>query len=175
MGASKASLEIDGETFLQRATRILVDAGCGEVVVIMAPNETLQTGGPVKAAAGPGGEQIDSLRAGLRALPRDIDAVVVMPVDHPLVRAETVRALIERFEETGAPVVLPSHDDSHGHPVLFAAQVYDELMDENLPEGARTVVHAHGDELEEVEVDDPGIHADVDTPEDYERYVGRKR
>ena len=174
MGTPKASLEIDGETFLQRATRTLIDGGCSEVVVITPPDENLQPGGPVKAAAGPGGEQIDSLRAGLRALPRNTAAVVVMPVDHPLVRADTVRVLISRFEETGAPIVLPDHDGRHGHPVLFAAAVYDELLDENLPEGARTVVHEHADELEEVTVDDPGIHADVDTPDDYERYVGRR-
>lgn len=172
MGKSKASLEIDGETFLQRATRTLIDGGCAEVVAIMPPEEALPTGGPVRAAPGPGGEQIDSLRAGLRALPRGTDAVVVMPVDHPLVRADTVRALIARFEGTGAPIVLPDHDGGHGHPVLFSAAVFDELLDENLPEGARTVVHAYVDELEEVAVDDPGIHADVDTPEDYERYVG---
>ena len=76
MGRRKATLEVGGETFLERAVRVLGEGGCSDIVVVLGADEPelpkLTTGSGVRAARSGGGpEQIDSLRAGLRALPAD--------------------------------------------------------------------------------------------------------
>jgi CTP:molybdopterin cytidylyltransferase MocA len=178
MGRPKASLLIEDETFLQRAVRTLAEGGCSEVIVVLNPDEPataeLVSEGSARFTwgGGSGTQQIDSLRAGLQELPETVLAAVVLPVDHPLVRPATVTALIGAFQMRGAPIVRPSCQGRHGHPVVFDASLFSELLDDDLPEGARTVVHRHASESESVEVDDPGVIADLDTPEDYQQHVG---
>jgi nicotine blue oxidoreductase len=177
MGRRKATLKVGHETFLERAVRVLREGGCQDIVVVLGVDEPeladLTTGSTVRATEiGGGAEQIDSLRAGLQALPAAARAAVVVPVDHPLIEPGTVTALIEAFEDGGAPVVRVSHKGRHGHPVLFAAAVFDELLNEDLPDGARTVVRSHAVDLIDVAVDDPGVLIDIDTPADYREHLG---
>jgi molybdenum cofactor cytidylyltransferase len=178
MGRAKAALTVEGETFLERALRTLAAGGCSTLIVVFNPDEPLAPelafGQSIRAVRGgaAGSEQIESLRAGLRALPDSARAAVVLPVDHPRVRPETVRSLIDVFESEGAAIVRPVCGGRHGHPVLFARAVFEELFDEALPEGARTVVQRHADAAASVEVADRGVLIDVDTPEDYSRHIG---
>jgi CTP:molybdopterin cytidylyltransferase MocA len=179
MGEPKALLRLAGRTFLARAVTVLRGGGCAEVVVVTGPLEDEVARRIAEAARGLGArvavnpaaesEQVDSLRAGLHALGDDAEAALVMPVDVPAVPPEVARAVADAFGRTGAPVVLPECGGRHGHPVLFARRVWPELLAGDLPEGARTVIHAHRAELAEVPV--PRLAADVDTPEDYRRLL----
>jgi molybdenum cofactor cytidylyltransferase len=117
-------------------------------------------------SAGP----VSSLQAGIRALPEDVSAVLFSPVDHPLFSTTTVKQLIAGFLETDAPLVVPAFDGWRGHPVLFHRDLFPELLEEDLPEGARTVVRRYLHARLQLPVNDPGILADIDTPEDYRRY-----
>jgi CTP:molybdopterin cytidylyltransferase MocA len=177
MGRRKATLKVGDETFLECAVRVLREGGCEDIVVVLGVDGPELTDLAVSSGfratkSGGGPEQIDSLRAGLRALPGTAEAAVVIPVDHPLIEPRTVTTVIEAFEGSRAPVVRVSHAGRRGHPVLFAANVFDELLRGGLPDGARTVVRAHADQLVEIDVDDPGVLIDIDTPADYEEHLG---
>lgn len=180
MGVPKASLRVAGETFLERAVRVLQEGGCQQIIVVLDPDPACRqllerVGLPGLRPAWGGGadtEQIDSLRAGLRGLPSGTEAAVVLPVDHPRVEPGTIAALIGAFRDRGAPIIVPVLDGARGHPVLFGAAVFDELLSGRPPEGARSIVHLHEDDLEEVVVSDPGVLVDVDTPGDYEDHMG---
>ena len=100
------------------------------------------------------------------------EAVVVLPVDHPMVKARTVMALIAAYRDSAAPIVRPVYQGKAGHPVLFSATVFDELLHEELAEGARSVVRGHADQCVSVEVEDRGVVVDIDTPSEYERHFG---
>lgn len=179
MGESKALLEIGGETFLERAIGILLEGGCKTVAVVLAAGEA--SGRPGELARGRGArpvenplenaQQIDSLRVGLEALPDDAEAAIALPVDHPLANAGTVAALIRTFRSSGGPIVRPVYHDQPGHPVLFARELWAELADPDLEEGARDVVHRHAEQIRDVAIDDRGVTVDVDTRDDYEREV----
>ena len=178
MGEPKAMLAAGDETFLQHAVRALQEGGCAYVVVVTGSLDgeaalriaedaaELDAGIAVNPAAQ--SEQADSLRIGLAALPPEALAAVVAPVDVPDVSGALVRAVIDAFIRTGAPVALPAREGRHGHPVLFARRVFGELMQADLPQGARTVVHAHAAELAPVPVD--ALPVDLDTPDDYRRW-----
>jgi len=177
MGRPKAFLRLGGLTFLERAVAALRDGGCDPVVVVAGPrgdaaaDEIAEAAGRLGASAArnPDAEspQVASLRAGLRALGEEVEAAVVTPVDVPRAGAEVVRGLIAAFTAKGCPIAQPFDGARHGHPVLFARRVWPELLHGDLPEGARTVIHAHAAEVVEVRV--PRLPMDVDTPEDFRR------
>jgi CTP:molybdopterin cytidylyltransferase MocA len=179
MGEPKALLEVDGETFLERAIDVLVEGGCSSVTVVLAPGESGRRSGEIarrkrtRPVENPraDAEQIDSLRIALEALPEDAEAAVVLPVDHPLAEAKTVQELVRGFRASGQPIVRPVYNDRPGHPVLFARGLWDELAEPDLLDGAREVVHRHAAEILDVVIGDRGVSVDIDTPEDYRREI----
>ncbi len=179
MGEPKALLPVEGTTFLERAVRVLAEGGCDPVVAVVPSGEAgesflaLATRAGARAVVNPDpeAEQIDSLRHGLHALGGGVLGAAVLPVDHPRVQSTTVAALLAAFRESGAPVVRPVHGERPGHPVVLARAVWKELEAPDLEHGARDVVHRHHGEIHEVQVDDPGVAIDVNTPEEYRRRV----
>jgi len=99
-----------------------------------------------------------------------VEAVFLSPVDHPLFSPETVRALLRGFQEQRPPLVLPALGTRRGHPILLGSSLFPELLEDDLPDGARTVIRRYLEDRLEVPVEDPGILADIDTPEEYLRY-----
>ena len=74
------------------------------------------------------GGQFSSLLRGLNAVDRPgVIAALVTLVDVPLVNAATVRAVIERYHQTHAPIVRPVRGQEHGHPVLIDRSLFDEV------------------------------------------------
>lgn len=197
MGRPKALLPAGGETFVGRIARTLRAGGAGPLVVV-APGAELAA--RIRAAlaglAGfaplpraplprvvvnpdPDRGQLSSLVVGLDALElldadEPVDAALVTLVDVPLATAATVRALLERYRRTRAPLVRPARRDGpgHGHPVLFGRALFAELRRADPAAGAKPVVRAHEAEAEDVVVDDPGAFTDIDTPDDYRRAFG---
>ena len=182
MGRPKALLPITSpdDTFFDRVTRTLLDAGVEDVVVVVGADADA-----IRAAVRPrpgvrvvdnpdyARGQLTSLLAGLRAIDRDrATAALVTLIDVPLVSAATVRALIAAQRERGAPVVRPVSKGRHGHPVIFARRLFGELERSDPAQGAKPIVRAHAAAMLEVPIDDEGAFADIDTREDYERVIG---
>jgi CTP:molybdopterin cytidylyltransferase MocA len=182
MGRDKALLPIPGGTwFLSRLASALLAGGCTEVVAVVGAAEAAIRAAVDRDALAvhllrnpdPSRGQLSSLREALDWLARRSPvALIVAPVDLPIVAAETVRQVIAGWRRSGAPIVRPSWRGRHGHPVLFDARVLPELRAAGLSAGARPVVRAHAAELRDVEIDDPGAYQDIDTPEDYFRVFG---
>jgi len=179
IGTTKALLvDPDGRPFVARIARAFVAAGVGEIVIVTgARHEAIShalstdqlTTHRVVRNPDPARGPLSSLWVGLDALTRpDLDAILMTLVDVPMVSAATIRAVIDAWRRTGAPVVRPAMGDRHGHPVLFDRAVFAELRNAPLDQGAKAVVHAHADRLVNVEVDDEGCLMDVDTTADYE-------
>lgn len=182
MGRDKALLPIPGGTwFLSRLVSTFMAGGCSEVVAVVGAAEEA-----VRAAIArdrlpihllrnpdPSRGQLSSLHVALDWLAkRTPRALVMAPVDLPLIAPATVREVIEAWLRSGLPIVRPSRGKRHGHPVLFDARVFPELRAADVSTGARAVVRAHAAELCDVEIDDPGAYDDIDTPEDYRRVFG---
>ncbi len=180
MGRPKALLTVRGVTFIERCLESLGRGGCGDVLVVDNSGDpelarlALAGGARVVRGAGEGSEQIDSLRAGLRAVAPATRSVVVLPVDHPLVTAETVAALVRVYLESGAAVVRATHDGKPGHPVLFGRVCFSALLEGEAAEGARSVIRRYRASSRDVEVNDRGVLADIDTPTDFKQYFGEE-
>jgi molybdenum cofactor cytidylyltransferase len=68
--------------------------------------------------------------------------------------------------------VRPVSSGRHGHPVIFGRELFDELQRADPAYGAKPVVRAHAAEMIEVPIDDEGAFTDIDTREDFERFIG---
>jgi molybdenum cofactor cytidylyltransferase len=110
-----------------------------------------------------------SLRAGLAAVSPAMDAALIVLADQPFVRPETMNLLVERYRESNAEIVVPFYRGSRGNPVLLDRSVFAEAMALEGDVGCRAIFARHPEELLEVDVDDAGILADIDSREDYER------
>jgi CTP:molybdopterin cytidylyltransferase MocA len=180
MGTPKALLELRGETFLARTVDALRAGGCDPVIVVTGSREDPTARGIAEVAEAigasvtinpvPESEQIDSLRRALAVLVGQPIAVVVTPVDSPDPPAEIVERLLRTIAD-GAALAIPTFGGRRGHPLALAGGLIPELMDGELPEGLRTIIRRHEDELVEVRTDDSRVLLDVDTPEDYQRLV----
>jgi molybdenum cofactor cytidylyltransferase len=182
MGRPKASLPLTnaGETFLSHLCRTLLDAGLSRVTVITGAHPGIVADSwpagdaRVRAIHNPhwSSGQLSSLLVGLDAIDDgQVEAMIVGLVDVPLVRASTVRVLIDTWRETRAPIVRPSRDGHHGHPVIFDRAIFAELRAADPTHGAKPVVHAHLDRLIDVCVDDEGAFLDADTEDEYKRLL----
>ena len=183
MGRPKALLPIgpDGETFFDRITRTLIKGGVEEVVVVVGADAdailaaVIPDSSRVRVITNPDFEQgqLTSLLAGLRTIDRPgVSAALVTLIDSPLISAEGVAKLIRTRLETKAPIVRPASNGRHGHPVIFGRELFQELRRADPAQGAKAIVHAHADDIVEVLADDEGPFIDIDTPEDYERWIG---
>jgi molybdenum cofactor cytidylyltransferase len=115
--------------------------------------------------------QLSSLQAAIRTLPKETDGLILLLVDHPLITAQLVTDLIERFYESRALIVLPTHAGRRGHPVIFSSKLFDELLATPLDAGARAVVHAHTKEVLEVLTEEEGVILNLNDPEALKRAI----
>jgi molybdenum cofactor cytidylyltransferase len=175
MGQPKALLRLGERSFVRAAAETLSDGGCADVVVVVASEdveaEAHSAGARVAWNDDLDAEQVDSLRCGLDAADGVTSAAVALPVDHPLVRPDTVTALLEAHRTNPSAIVRPVYEGKPGHPTLFPRALWPALLDPSLPDGARSVVEDPATPVVDVPVDDAGVLADIDTPEAYDRYV----
>jgi molybdenum cofactor cytidylyltransferase len=171
MGRPKAWLTLGpgGLAFVDAIRSTLFAAGVSEIRVVASPGLTPPIAGAV-INPDPSAGMLSSLHCGLRAFRDGLEAVLVWPVDHPVVKPDTLLAMLAALRRHRAPVIVPTYQGRRGHPVLFASAVFPELLAADPSRGARAVVHAHEERIE-LPVPDPGVVLDVDTPERYARLL----
>lgn len=171
MGSPKALLEYRGETFLDRLIGLL-SRRCSPVIAVLgAQRETVRAGLRRSAEAilvenpdFPSG-QLSSMQCGLRAVPADAEAVLFALVDHPAVAPATIDALLD--SATPAPLRMPRFHGRRGHPILISRLLLPEFLALPARSSAKEVVTQHAAGIAYIDVDDPGILADVDDPAAY--------
>jgi molybdenum cofactor cytidylyltransferase len=184
MGRPKASLPIGPpghDTFLSRIVRTFLGAGVEDVVVVVGHDaeaivaDFSKSGLPARFVVNPNYDrgQLSSMLAGLSIVDRPgVKAILMTLVDVPLVSAATVRAVIDRYRMTHAPVVRPTSGTRHGHPLLLDRSMFDALRAADPETGAKPVVRAHASPAGDLEItDDEGAFTDIDTAEDYRRIL----
>jgi molybdenum cofactor cytidylyltransferase len=210
MGQAKAALPIGqtGETVVSRVVQTLLSGGVPRVIVVAGAHiDAVRAAMPAFAEASafakatadkPAGKpglgrvrllehpgwaqgQLSSLLAGLNAIDEPLlEAVMVMPVDVPLVTPATVAAVIAAWRRSRPPIARPVDPSTslraggarHGHPVVFDRAIFGALRAASPEVGAKAVFAIHRDRIVNVEVTDAGAFEDIDTPEDYKRILG---
>ena len=175
MGLSKLTLPwTEGRTIIEAVVAALRGGGLRRILVVVGGDrqevEAAVARSQVELVENPSfaeGEMLSSIQAGLRALGDLPAAALITPGDLPAMRPATVQAVVKAWETARDAICAPAYGGRRGHPVLLPRRVWPEVL--ALPSGQslRDYLRLRIDDIQVVEVDDPGIHADVDTPQDY--------
>jgi molybdenum cofactor cytidylyltransferase len=176
IGGPKALLHIGDSSFLAHVARLLARPGVASVVAVLgheaervAAEAALPAGVTTLVNRDYRGGMLTSVWRGLDAA-EHADAVLLHPVDHPLVQPATVDGVVAALA-AGARIAVPSHEGRRGHPAGFARSVFAALRAAPLERGARQVLADHPEWVTHVH-GDPGCRAGIDAPADYERWIG---
>ncbi len=172
MGRNKLLLPIEGEAMVHRTVRRVRDAGCDPIVVVTGHDaaRVREALAPLDVAfatsAEPTGPTSASLHAGLRALPDDVDAAVVMLADMVQVTTPMLSAVLAGMREGTAPLGVSRYGDVLAPPLVFRRALWPELLAWHGEGCGKAVVRAH---QAEARMHDWPVDAlqDVDTPDDY--------
>jgi molybdenum cofactor cytidylyltransferase len=172
MGFPKPLLKIDDETFIAHTAHAMLAVVRPLVVVLGAYAERIRPAVPrgegiaiVENPAFARG-QLSSLKVGLGAIPPQCEAAMVHLADHPTVRPRTFSAVAREYHRTDGQIVIARYAGRRGHPVIFARALFQELVAAPEEQGARFVVNADPGRIVYVDIEDPGVTLDLDTPDD---------
>jgi molybdenum cofactor cytidylyltransferase len=175
MGYPKALLKADRKTFVRTIIENHRNAGIlKNIVVVGADREKLAAelhslSVDIAYNENYKNGQLSSIQTGLACAAQfSPDAVLVHPVDHPLIFQDTITAMVKTFAATHPAIVIPTQRGRRGHPVIFSSGLFSELFSAPLGIGARFVVRNHNADVLEIETGDAGILNNIDTPEMYE-------
>lgn len=162
MGADKALLDLGGRTAIERCVASCRSGGADEVLIVRRDGADALPQLEARIVTVPsGGEMADSLRAAQAALPAATERVVIFPVDHALVEAETVAAVLARVDRG---IALPVCRERPGHPVAMTAAVFAEIAAPG--QVLRDLVRRDPARVTAVPSANPWIRTDLDHPED---------
>lgn len=176
MGTPKPLLAWCGQPLVAYHVEQLRRAGAAVIAVV---GHAAARVGPLAQAAG--GQVVvnaayragraGSIRAGALALPDDARAIIALNVDQPR-DAGLIRRVLDLHRAGDGLITTPEYDGRRGHPVVFAGSLLCELRQvSEESEGLRAVLRRHADRRRIVAVDDPAIHIEFNTPEEYEAAV----
>ena len=175
MGRPKPLLTWRGLTLVEYQVASLTAAGASEVIVVLGHRHediSPHVRGPgVRCVVNRGYRdgRSTSIRAGIAQTSPDAEAIVLLGVDQPR-PPEIVAETVASHLDCGALITSPRRNGRGGHPIVFSSTLRDELnaiTEEG--QGIRQVFQAHRDEVNEIEIDDPIIHFDLNTIEAYEQ------
>ncbi len=175
-GRPKPLLQVDGVPLIRHLVRALTDAGMSQLAVVTGHRaeeiEAVLADCPVALVRNPdyATGQLSSLRAGLAALPHDLDAILIALADQPLLTARDLGALLAAFARRGdADIVRPRSQGRFGNPVVMAARLRDAVTEGPPDSGVRHWMAHHPDRVAHFDTDCEHYFVDIDTPEDLQR------
>mgnify|MGYP001040488616 CR=1 FL=1 len=177
----KSLLELGGVPLIRRQLIALSGAGVDEVVVVLGHYadriEEAVRDFPVTVVrnAAPDDGQNSSLRMGLDALSIKLDAVVVVLADQPLINSQDISDLIGAYKKRpqGTQVVQPTVNGLPGNPVMFTAEVRDQILSGEANVGCKQWQAQHPEQVHRWVTDVSRYRTDVDTPEDIDALAER--
>jgi molybdenum cofactor cytidylyltransferase len=102
---------------------------------------------------------------------RDLDAVILLVSDQPLVEKELIKQLIARYGETGKTIIASSYSETLGVPAIFGRAHFRDLLTLRDDSGAKSIILSKRECV--VEFPFPQGEIDIDTLADYERLVAQ--
>jgi molybdenum cofactor cytidylyltransferase len=174
MGSNKLFFELNGESVLRGAVRRALAGGLSPSIVILgherdkARREIEDL--PCQWALNPLYEQgiNSSLKSGVKAVPPEARAAMVLLADMPFVSPEMIAAMIARYRASAAPLVISDYEGVNAPPMLYDRSLFPELLAMTGEGCGRQVVKSHRGEAEVVSWPAAAL-ADLDVPDDYDR------
>lgn len=182
MGRPKLLLPLGETTVIDQVVRTLRRTDVQQVIVVVRPDDeplkqaALRAGAKVVQPATPPADMRESVQLALDYLtaekePDAYDGWLLIPADHPLLKADVVERMLERWREQDDRILVPTSRGRRGHPTLFRWALAEEVPAIPSDQGLNRLVRNHADEVRELPVETDSILLDLDTPRDYKRLL----
>lgn len=172
MGRLKQLLPVGDKTVIGRCLESILAAGIEDIIVVVGrngeeiANHLAGCRITITHNDNPESEMADSVRTGLSKVSPLSSGILICLSDHPLVSADTIKAVTEFHLREPQKIIIPSYKARRGHPSLFPIQVINEIY-EGL--NLRDIINCDPERIEYLDVIDEGVLFDMDTMEDYKK------
>lgn len=180
MGEPKMVLPWGEGTVLSHVINTYLEAGLDDILVVTGGARekvnSVATDLGAKTIFNPKfsqGEMLSSIQCGIGAMMNQTQAVLIGLGDQPQVQGRSVQKICNAYRDTLSKIVVPSFQMRRGHPWLVTRPLWEELLGMKSHQSPRDFLNAHREDIHYVDVDDPGILADLDTPQDYQRWLSQ--
>jgi molybdenum cofactor cytidylyltransferase len=173
MGTLKQLLLFSGVPMVRRVAEAVCSAEPAQVVVVVGARAEQVTaalaGLPLETVCNPSWSEgmSGSLRVGLERLRPEVEAALVVLADQPGLSAALIHKVMDHYQATRAPIVVPVCRGQRGNPVLWDRVLFAELCQIEGDKGGRTLLDRDADRIEWLETGDPAVISDIDTWQDY--------
>ncbi|WP_168188621.1 nucleotidyltransferase family protein [Thermoflavimicrobium daqui] len=174
MGSLKGLIEWQGKLLVVHQIEQLLKSKIEQMIVVLGYQSEVyqpiisELGSSVTIVWNENWEQgkSSSILKGITALPKDCRSILFVNIDQPL-QFSVVNQLIDSFEQTKSPIHLPIFHGKRGHPLLISCELLPALSTINEEEqGLKKIIRAYQKDIRSVEVDDPHILYNFNTPKD---------
>jgi len=156
-----AASEVDKTVVVLGSAKDKIMEVIGHLPVVHSYNEKYRQG------------MFSSVKSGLRSLPEEFGAVIVIPGDQPMISHETINLLIDAYRKSGKGILIPVFNNKRGHPLLVSSRYREEIGKLDGNEGLRALSGLFPHDVLEVEAGTSDILRDIDTPEDYKNELNQ--
>ncbi|HYA49049.1 MAG TPA: nucleotidyltransferase family protein [Burkholderiales bacterium] len=180
MRTQKLLLPYGGTTIIEAVVRAALDSKADEALVVLGADrgkikEALRSY-PVTFAVNRDyrSGMLSSIQAGFDALPAEAEAAVVLLGDQPDIPSAVIDDLVCNYRENDRGIIIPVYQGRRGHPLLVRTGYRQEILGLDPAVGLRQLVHAHPEDVLEVEVASPAVLKDMDTPGEYKKLASKR-
>lgn len=106
-----------------------------------------------------------SIQAGIKALPEDTEAVMILLCDQPLLEQSSLKKLIDLWQQRTNSIVASEYLDTLGVPAIFPATFFSQLESLQGDKGAKQLLMSMQEQVLTLSVPEAGI--DIDTQNDF--------
>lgn len=173
MQAFKPLLPLGNSTVIETAVDTFLNAGIKDITVVIGYKAdqlkpVLNRKGIKWVYNGSYSEGMySSVRAGVQSLPHHVKGFFLLPVDIPLIKIETIKKLSNAYLQSNFDIIYPVFNDRRGHPPIISSGLFYQIITHDGTGGLRALLAEYENKAQGIEVEDEGIHLDMDTYEEY--------
>lgn len=180
MKKQKLLLPFNGETIVETVVQKIIPVLESKIIVVLGShyNEIKQKISKLQVTSCFNKDfengMLSSVICGLNALPENAEAAMVFLGDQPQISTDVIQKVAEEWKQSDKGIVIPTFNGKRGHPVLIETKYKAEINRLDSSKGLRQLMIENPDDIYEIEMKQPEILRDIDTPEDYEFEIYRK-
>ncbi|MDD3374914.1 MAG: nucleotidyltransferase family protein [Candidatus Omnitrophica bacterium] len=173
-GSPKALASLNGQTVIEHLLHNLVLSCLDEIIIVLGaeaeriePYILKHKKAKVVYNKDYNFGQTSSFQVGLQSLDKNVNGFMLLPVDYPLVRSETIDFLISKFLKDSEKITIPVFENKKGHPPIFPVSLKNEFLLLSADKGLNAVAHRYPEKIKLEEVLDFGVTQTFNTSEEF--------